>query len=192
MGAQPALDALLDDSWTVVAHGCEDVCLEGGGAASLQGLYRIYYMNCTLSSKGIVPRSASLVSDGVSPRLAPEIEILPWRRTGPRRAGTSQPVAGRSASPARVPPAGTNVRVGSTSRRADAGLVDELRRRFARGEGFDKQPMPGLDSTRKPWTSEPPPSRSPRAAGPDGGNCYRSASRSLLSPAIRSWRSWAS
>jgi predicted HTH transcriptional regulator len=37
------------------------------------------------------------------------------------------------------------VRVGSTNRRADAELIEELRR-FARGEGFDEQPMPGLDS----------------------------------------------
>ena len=32
-----------------------------------------------------------------------------------------------------------------TNRRADAEMVDELRR-FARGNGFDEQPMPGLDS----------------------------------------------
>jgi predicted HTH transcriptional regulator len=35
--------------------------------------------------------------------------------------------------------------VGSTNRRADSKLVEELRR-FARGEAFDEQPMPGLDS----------------------------------------------
>jgi predicted HTH transcriptional regulator len=35
--------------------------------------------------------------------------------------------------------------VGSTNRRADADLIDELRR-FTRGESFDEQPMPGLDS----------------------------------------------
>jgi len=38
-----------------------------------------------------------------------------------------------------------DVRVGSTNRRADTELIEELRR-FARGEGFDEQPMPGLDS----------------------------------------------
>jgi predicted HTH transcriptional regulator len=37
------------------------------------------------------------------------------------------------------------MRVGSTNRRADAELIGELRR-FARGEGFDEQPMSGLDS----------------------------------------------
>lgn len=37
------------------------------------------------------------------------------------------------------------LRVGSTSRRADSKLIENLRR-FARGEGFDKQPMLGFDS----------------------------------------------
>ena len=37
------------------------------------------------------------------------------------------------------------MRVGSTNRRADAELIEELRR-FSRGEGFDEQPLPGLGS----------------------------------------------
>jgi len=37
------------------------------------------------------------------------------------------------------------VRVGSTNSRADAELIEELRR-FSRGEGFDDQPLPGLGS----------------------------------------------
>lgn len=90
-------------------------------------------------------RLASLVSDRISPRLVPEIEILPWRR--------SQVVALQvHPSPSRPhhliregPTAGVYVRVGSTNRRADAELIEELRR-FARGEGFDEQPLPGLDS----------------------------------------------
>jgi hypothetical protein len=40
---------------------------------------------------------------------------------------------------------GVYVRVGSTNRRADRELVEELRR-FARGEAFDEQPVPDLDS----------------------------------------------
>jgi len=35
--------------------------------------------------------------------------------------------------------------VGSTNRRADRELVEELRR-FGRGEAFDERPMPDLDS----------------------------------------------
>ena len=75
----------------------------------------------------------------------PDIEILRWRRTqvlavqvhpsGSRphylkRAGIEK---------------GTYVRLGSTNRRADAEMVQELGR-AARGESFDEQPMPDLDS----------------------------------------------
>ena len=40
---------------------------------------------------------------------------------------------------------GAYVRVGSTNRRADRELLDEMRR-FARGESYDEQPMPDFDS----------------------------------------------
>ena len=64
--------------------------------------------------------------------------------TRPGRAGASQ---------CRLPhdikrlglESGVYVRVGSTNRHADRELVDELRR-FARGEAYDEQPMPELDS----------------------------------------------
>lgn len=63
---------------------------------------------------------------------------------GAGRAGVSEP------EPPPLPEAGgadggVYVRVGSTNRRADRELVEELRR-FARGEAFDEQPMRGLDS----------------------------------------------
>lgn len=41
--------------------------------------------------------------------------------------------------------AGTYVRVGSTNRRTDAELIAEIQR-FSRGEAYDEQPMPDLDS----------------------------------------------
>jgi predicted HTH transcriptional regulator len=90
-------------------------------------------------------RLANLISDHIAPRLLPEIEILPWRRT--------QVVAVQvHPSPSRPHylkrdgvEAGVYVRVGSTNRRADRELVEELRR-FGRGEAFDEQPMPDLDS----------------------------------------------
>jgi predicted HTH transcriptional regulator len=90
-------------------------------------------------------RLANLVSDGIRPHLVPEIEILPWRRTQvvavQVHPSPSRPHHLESEGPTR----GTYVRVGSTNRRADAELIAELRR-WARGEGFDEQPMPGLDS----------------------------------------------
>ena len=90
-------------------------------------------------------RLANLISDHVAPRLVPEIEILPWRRTQ---------VVAVQVHPSPTRPhflkrdgleSGAYVRVGSTNRRADRELVEELRR-FGRGEVFDEQPMPGVDS----------------------------------------------
>jgi predicted HTH transcriptional regulator len=90
-------------------------------------------------------RVANLISDRIAPRLVPEIEILPWRRTH---------VLGLEIHPSPSRPhhlisegseAGVYVRVGSTNRRADSEMIGELRR-VARGEGYDEQPMPELDS----------------------------------------------
>lgn len=90
-------------------------------------------------------RLANLISDLIVPRLVPEIEILPWRRTQVL-ALQVHPSPGRPHYLKRQGPAdGVYVRVGSTNRRADSEMVEELRR-FARGESFDEQPMPGLSS----------------------------------------------
>lgn len=90
-------------------------------------------------------RLANLISDRIAPRLVPEIEILPWRRTQ-ILAVQVHPSPGRPHYLSRQGlAAGTYVRVGSTNRIADAELIQELGR-FARGEAFDEQPMPGLDS----------------------------------------------
>ncbi len=90
-------------------------------------------------------RVANLISDSIVPRLVPELEVLPWRRTQ-LLAVRVHPSGSRPHFLAREgPDDGVYVRVGSTNRRADRPLVDELRR-FARGEGFDEQPLPDLDS----------------------------------------------
>lgn len=90
-------------------------------------------------------RLANLVSDQVVPRLVPDIEILPWRRTHVLAARIYP-------SPSRPHylkkpgfPAGVLVRVGSTNRTADAELIEEMRR-FARQESYDEQPVPELNS----------------------------------------------
>ncbi len=90
-------------------------------------------------------RVASLVSDRVTPRLLPEIEILPWRRTQVLALHVHPSSSRPHCLSQEGPTSGVYVRVGSTNRRADAELIEELRR-FARGEGFDEQPLPGLDS----------------------------------------------
>ncbi len=90
-------------------------------------------------------RVASLISDSISPRVLPDIELLSYRDT--------QVLAIRIYPSASRPhylttsglEAGTYVRVGSTNRRADAELIAELRR-FSHGEAYDEQPMPDVDS----------------------------------------------
>ena len=90
-------------------------------------------------------RLADLISDSILPRLISDIEILPWRRNHVL-AVQVHPSPGR---PHYLKSAGLEggvyVRVGSTNRRADRELIDELRR-FSRGETFDEQAMPECDS----------------------------------------------
>lgn len=95
--------------------------------------------------RGEEERLANLVSDGIAPRLLPDIEIVAWRRTHVL-AVEVHPGPSRPYRLAREGEAtGVFVRVGSTNRRADRELIAELGR-FARGESYDEQAMPGLDS----------------------------------------------
>ncbi len=90
-------------------------------------------------------RLASLISDSIVPRLVPDLEILPWRRMH-LLAVQVYPSPGRPHYlKGEGIESGVYVRVGSTNRRADRELIDELGR-FARGETFDEQAMPELDS----------------------------------------------
>ncbi|MFN0120567.1 MAG: ATP-binding protein [Blastocatellia bacterium] len=88
-------------------------------------------------------RLSSLANDQIAPRLIPEIEILPWRRTNILAIhvypSPSRPHYLKKAGY----PAGVYVRIGSTNRRADTALIEEMRR-FARQESYDEQPIPEL------------------------------------------------
>jgi predicted HTH transcriptional regulator len=90
-------------------------------------------------------RLANLLSDNVLPRLVPELEVLPWRRTHVLAVQVypsySRPHYLKSAGPER----GVYVRVGSSNRQADSELIAELRR-FASGQSYDEEPLPDLDS----------------------------------------------
>jgi predicted HTH transcriptional regulator len=90
-------------------------------------------------------RIASLVADSIEPRLLPEIEIVPWRKTQvvvvTVHPSALRPHHVRTEGPAR----GTSVRLGPTNRAADAALVAELARRID-AAGFDEKPLPDLDS----------------------------------------------
>ena len=90
-------------------------------------------------------RLANLISDSISPRLVPEIEILPWRRAN-LLAVQVFPSANRPHFLKRKGlEEGTYVRVGSTNRRADRPLIEAMRR-FANSESYDEQAMPDLSS----------------------------------------------
>ena len=90
-------------------------------------------------------RLANLISDRIAPRLVPDLELLPWRDTHVLgvevHPSPSRPHFIKREGPER----GVYVRVGSTNRRADRELIEELRR-LARGESYDEQAMPELDS----------------------------------------------
>lgn len=90
-------------------------------------------------------RIANLVADAIEPRLLPEIEILPWRKSYvvvvTVHPSALRPHHLRSEGPAR----GTYVRLGSTNRAADPALIAELARRIG-AEGFDEEPLADLDS----------------------------------------------
>jgi predicted HTH transcriptional regulator len=90
-------------------------------------------------------RLANAISDSIRPRLAPEIAVLPWRKTH-LVATRVYPGVGRPYYVAALgPDQGVFIRVGSTNRRADRTMVEELRR-LARSESFDEQPMVDADS----------------------------------------------
>jgi predicted HTH transcriptional regulator len=83
-------------------------------------------------------RLVNIISDSILPRLVPDVEILPWRRKHVLAVHV-YPSASRPHYLKRDGLAGgVYVRVGSTNRRADGELLEELRR-FARGESFDEQ-----------------------------------------------------
>lgn len=90
-------------------------------------------------------RLANLLSDNIVPRLVPELEVLPWRRTHVVAVeiypSSRRPHYLKSAGPDK----GVYVRVGSSNRQADRELIAELKR-FASGESYDEEPIPDLDS----------------------------------------------
>ena len=90
-------------------------------------------------------RLASLIADSISPKLVPSIEVMPWRKTQVL-AVEIYPSPNRPHYLNRLGPAeGVFVRVGSTNRRADSFLIEEMRR-YNQVSSFDEQPMPDLNS----------------------------------------------
>ena len=90
-------------------------------------------------------RLANLISDRIDPRLLPELEILPWRKTH---------ILAVQIHPSSLRPHALKykggkeriyVRVGSTNRIADQAIVDEMVR-SVRSTGFDEGPLLELNS----------------------------------------------
>jgi ATP-dependent DNA helicase RecG len=90
-------------------------------------------------------RLASLISDSISPKLIPSIEVMPWRKTHILAVEIFPSSTRPHHLNQRGPKDGVYVRVGSTNRRADAFLIEEMLR-FQRVSTFDEQPMPELNS----------------------------------------------
>jgi ATP-dependent DNA helicase RecG len=90
-------------------------------------------------------RLANLVSDGIRPKLAPDIEIHPWRRTHLLVVRVYPSPVMPHYVRALGPENGVFVRVGSSNRQADRVILDEMRRLAAR-RSFDEEPLLDLDS----------------------------------------------
>jgi len=92
---------------------------------------------------GAEEKIANIMSDGIRPRLIPDIEIIPWRRLQ-LIAIQIYPSNIRPHYLVRLGPEdGVFIRVGSTNRRADEVQIEELRR-LNRVNSFDEQPLPDL------------------------------------------------
>ncbi|TAK77331.1 MAG: winged helix-turn-helix transcriptional regulator [Gammaproteobacteria bacterium] len=93
----------------------------------------------------IEERLANIISDGISPTLIPTIEISPWRKTYlilvEVYPSNNRPHYLKSKGLEK----GTYIRIGSTNRLADAGMISELQR-VTRSEAYDEQPMTELNS----------------------------------------------
>jgi predicted HTH transcriptional regulator len=88
---------------------------------------------------------ASMIWDRIEPRLTPELHVIPWRK----KNVVAVHVFPSSQRPHFIKalglPAGAFVRVGSTNRVADPSQIDEMRR-FVRGQSFDEEPMPEMNT----------------------------------------------
>ena len=90
-------------------------------------------------------RLANLVAESIAPHLLPDIEIVSWRDTHILCVqifpSGSRPHHLKQLGPVQ----GAYVRLGSSNRRADPDLIEELRR-HGRNIYYDEQPMPDLSS----------------------------------------------
>jgi ATP-dependent DNA helicase RecG len=129
-GALKTLVAFANTSGGILLVGVED------GTKRVKGVADI------LSEE---ERLANLIADSISPKLVPSMEVMPWRKTQVL-AVEIYPSSSRPHHLNRLgSEEGVFVRVGSTNRRADSFLIEEMRR-YNQVSSFDEQPMPELNS----------------------------------------------
>lgn len=87
----------------------------------------------------------NLISDRIEPRLVPDLQILPWRRTHVIAIHVFPSSCRPHFLKAQGRERGVYLRVGSTNRRADAAQIDEIAR-AVRGRAFDEEALPGMSS----------------------------------------------
>ena len=90
-------------------------------------------------------RLANLISDRIEPRLVPELQVIPWRKTHAIAVRVFPSSTRPHYVKAEGPERGIFVRVGSTNRRADPAQIEEIKR-FVRGGTFDEEPMPEMST----------------------------------------------
>jgi ATP-dependent DNA helicase RecG len=129
-GVLKALVAFANTSGGILLLGVED------GTRKVRGIHDV------LTEE---ERLANLIADSISPKLVPSMEAMPWRKTQVL-AIEIYPSPNRPHYLNRLGPSdGVFFRVGSTNRRADSFLIEEMRR-YNRITSFDEQPMPDLYS----------------------------------------------
>lgn len=89
----------------------------------------------------VAEQAANLISTLVAPRVVPEIEVCPWRKTHLVTVMVHPAWTGPHHFTRLGPKEGVFVRVGASNRIADAPLIAQIER-LARNETYDEQPMP--------------------------------------------------
>jgi predicted HTH transcriptional regulator len=93
----------------------------------------------------VAEQAANLISTLVAPRVVPEIEVCPWRKTHLVTITVHPAWTGPHHFTRLGPKEGVFVRVGASNRVADAPLIAQIER-LARNESYDEQPLPELSS----------------------------------------------
>ncbi|HOC69770.1 MAG: Divergent AAA domain protein [Candidatus Hydrogenedentes bacterium ADurb.Bin101] len=88
-------------------------------------------------------RLCNLISDSIEPRLVPNIEVISHKKKTMLAAEVYPSGTRPHWLKAEGPLEGVYVRLGSTNRKADRALVEELKRSSS-GTSFDEMPMPTL------------------------------------------------